>query len=381
MDNQATTPVDQRVLNEMLPYFNELYANASSTDHRPGAAAAEAVENARAQVASTIGAREEEIIFTSGATESDNLAIQGAAMQLKDRGSHIVTCTTEHKAVLDVCTYLQSKGWSVTCLPVDSKGNIDLESLESEITPQTVLVTIAFANNEIGTISESEKIGRITRDHGILLHADAAQAVGHVPVDVNRMNIDLMSMSAHKAYGPKGVGGLFIRRHNPRVEISPLVHGGGQEKGLRSGTLNVPGIVGFGKALEIANEEMASEGRRLSDWTAKMRREFAEQFQGAEQNGHPTRKLPHNLNMYFPKIESKAIIQAVSSELAVSAGSACATSQIEPSHVIMALGYGPERAHSSIRFGLGRFNTRQEIEYAIGRIVSVAGRLQRIQVN
>jgi cysteine desulfurase len=380
MDYHATTPVDKRVLDEMLPYFNEIYANASSTDHRPGAAAAAAVENARSQVATTIGAREEEIVFTSGATESDNLAIQGVAMQLREKGNHIITCSTEHKAVLDACEYLESQGWSQSVLPVDPRGDIDLGSLESAIKPQTVLISLMLANNEIGTVLVADQVGKIARDHGVLFHTDAAQAVGHIPVDVNRINADLMSISAHKVYGPKGVGALFIRRHNPRVKLTPLVHGGGQEKGLRSGTLNVPGIVGLGKALEIASKEMDSEGKRLSAWTTRMRNEFTELVEGAEQNGHPTRRLPQNLNMYFPGIESKAVIQAVSSELAISAGSACTTNETKPSHVILALGYGPERAHSSIRFGLGRFNTEAEVGYAIDRVNEAVRRLQRISV-
>lgn len=381
MDHHATTPVDNRVLESMIPYFNEVYANASSTDHRPGAAAAAAVESARSQVATTIGAREEEIVFTSGATESDNLAIQGVAMQLREKGKHIITCATEHKAVLDACEYLETQGWSITVLPVDSRGDVDLGDLESAIKPQTVLISLMLANNEIGTVLVAGEVGKIAKEHSVLFHTDAAQAVGHIPVDVNSINADLMSISAHKVYGPKGVGALFIRRHNPRVKLTPLIHGGGQEKGLRSGTLNVPGIVGLGKALEIAGKEMNSEGKRLSAWTTRMKNEFSELVERAEQNGHPTRRLPHNLNMYFPGIESKAVIQAVSSELAISAGSACTTNETKPSHVILALGYGPERAHSSIRFGLGRFNTEAEVNYAVERVIAVTSRLKKIRVN
>lgn len=379
MDHHATTPVDKRVLDAMLPFFNEFYANASSTDHRPGAAAAAAVEDARSQVATIIGAREEEIVFTSGATESDNLAIQGVAMQLKEKGKHIITCATEHKAVLDACEYLGGLGWSVTVLPVDSRGDIDLGGLESAIRPQTVLISLMLANNEIGTILVAEEVGKIARDHGVLFHTDAAQAVGHIPVDVNKINADLMSISAHKVYGPKGVGALYVRRHNPRVKLIPLIYGGGQEKGLRSGTLNVPGIVGLGKALEIARREMNSEGRRLMGWTEKMRVDFVDAVEGAEQNGHPTRRLPHNLNVFFPRIESKAVVQAVSSELAISAGSACTTNETKPSHVLLALGFGPERAHSSIRFGLGRFNTEAEVEYAVQRVTEVVERLRKLR--
>ena len=320
-------------------------------------------------------------MFTSGATESDNLAIQGVTAQLKEKGKHIITCATEHKAVLDACEYLETHGWSVTVLPVDSRGDIDLGSLESAIKPQTVLISLMLANNEIGTVLVAEEVGKIAKEHGVLFHTDAAQAVGHIPVDVNRISADLMSISAHKVYGPKGVGALFIRRHNPRVKLTPLVYGGGQEKGLRSGTLNVPGIVGLGKALEIASKEMNSEGKRLLTWTTMMKTEFSELVPGAEQNGHPTRRLPHNLNMYFPGIESKAVIQAVSTELAISAGSACTTNETKPSHVILALGYGPERAHSSIRFGLGRFNTEAEVKYAVDRVNQIVRRLKRIHTN
>ncbi len=379
MDCHATTPVDPRVLEAMLPYFTQEFGNASSIDHIYGSKAADGVEKAREQVASIIGSRSEEVIFTSGATESDNLAIQGVASAYEGKGKHIITCTTEHKAVLATCKQLERLGWSVTYLPVDCYGLIDLQKLEESITDQTVLISVAFANNEIGTIATVEEIGKIAKDHAVFFHTDAAQAVGHIPVDVNKMNIDLMSMSAHKVCGPKGVGVLYVRHHNLRVKIQPITYGGGQEKGLRSGTLNVPAIVGTGKALSIAGREMEGEGQRLATWTEKMKKTFMDQIELTEQNGHPTRKLPHNLNMCFKGVESKAIIQAVFSEIAISAGSACTTETVEPSHVILALGYDEQRAHSSIRFGLGRFNTEEEVNFVIDRIADVVRRLRKIR--
>jgi len=379
MDYHATTPVDPRVLEAMLPYFTEEFGNPSSVDHVYGSKAANGVEKAREQAGKLINASPMEIIFTSGATESNNIAIQGIAKAYQGKGRHIITCTTEHKAVLDTCRHLESLGWSVTYVPVDRYGLVDLQRMEGSITDQTVLVSVAFANNEVGTIAHVAEIGKIARDHGVLFHTDAAQAVGHIPVDVEGMNIDLMSMSAHKVYGPKGIGALYLRRRGKKAELDPITYGGGQEKRLRPGTLNVPAIVGMGKALDLAGKEMPSEGQRLSSWTSKMKNEFLNQIELAEQNGHPTRKLPHNLNMCFQGVESKAIIQAVSSEIAISAGSACTTESVEPSHVILALGYDERRAHSSIRFGLGRFNTQEEIDFVVDRIVDTVTRLRRIR--
>ena len=378
MDCHATTPVDPRVLESMLPYFTEEYGNASSIDHIYGSKAADVVEKARKQVAELINASPTETIFTSGATESDNIAIQGIAKAYEKKGRHIVTCTTEHKAVLDTCTHLESLGWSVTRVPVDHVGTIDLQKLEECITNQTVLISVAFANNEIGTIAPIEEIGKIARDHGVLFHTDAAQAVGHIPVDVQKMNIDMMSISAHKVYGPKGIGVLYIRHEAGRTMPTPITHGGGQERALRPGTLNVPAIVGAGKALSLARREMHAEGERLASWANRMKVEFLNRIESAEQNGHPVMKLPHNLNMYFRGTESKAIIQAVSSEIAISAGSACTTKSVEPSHVILALGYDEQRAHSSVRFGLSRFNTEEEVGFVIDRIVDTVNRLRRI---
>ncbi len=381
MDCHSTTPLDRRVLDTMLPYLTTEYGNASSLDHTYGTTAANAVEEARARIASLINASPGEIIFTSGATESDNLALEGIARTNARQGRHIITCTIEHRAVLDTCKYLEGLGWSVTYVPVDITGRIDLEKLERSITDSTVLISVMFANNEIGTISPISEIGRISKERGVLFHTDAAQAVGHIPVDVNAMNIDLMSLSAHKVYGPKGIGALYVRRHDPRVKIEGLVRGGGHERGLRSGTLNVPGIVGMGKALEVAGREMKSEGERLRKWTTKMKDAFENRIPDSEQNGHPTYKLPHNLNMFIRGVESKALIQSLRSDVAISAGSACTTKDVEPSYVLLALGHSPERAHSSIRFGLGRHNTEEEIDFIIEAVQKSGLRLRNIRVH
>jgi cysteine desulfurase len=380
MDNHATTPLDARVLDAMMPYFTENFGNPASSDHSYGAKAAEAVEYAREQVANLVNCSPNEIVFTSGATEADNLAIKGIAEAFRSKGRHIITCSTEHKAVLDTYEYLEKLGWSVTNLPVDEYGTIDVAKLESSIRSDTVLISVMFANNEIGTIGPVEQIGRIAKDHGVLFHSDAAQAVGHIPVDVKSLEIDMLSISGHKVNGPKGIGALFIRSHVPRIKPIPQMTGGGQEKGFRSGTLNVPGIVGFGKALELARNEMAEEAERLGSWTERMRQVFHSDL-GAALNGHPTKRLPHNLNMSFRGIESKALIQLVSSQLAISASSACTTAEVEPSHVLLALGYDLQRAHSSVRIGLGRFTTQGEVDYAIGTIVSAVRRLQKLNLH
>lgn len=378
LDHHATTPVDPRVLETMLPYFSERFGNASSLDHSFGYDASVAVEKAREQIANTINARHEEIIFTSGATESDNLALIGTMEKYKDKGNHLITCQTEHKAVLDTARHLESLGKKVTYLPVDEFGEIDLDLLKKSITEKTVMISIMAANNEIGTIVEIEKIGKIAHDSGVIFHTDAAQAVGHIPIDVEKMNIDLMSISAHKVYGPKGVGALYIRSRNPRIKPGSIMFGGGQERNIRSGTLNVPSIVGFGKALEIATNEMNNENEQFRKWTKNMFEKFGSV--GAKLNGHPTKRLTHNLNLYFKGIESKAIINSVSSKIAISAGSACTTQVVEPSHVLLALGYDEERAHSSIRIGLGRPNTSNEIEFATKEIISVVENLSKIKV-
>ncbi len=378
MDYHATTPVDPRVLDAMLPYFNQEFGNAASIDHIYGFRAAEAVEKARKQIANTINAKSEEIIFTSGATESDNLALLGVAEQNMIRGDHIITCVTEHKAVLDSGKRLEKLGKSVTYLPVDMYGMVDTGAVEDAITDQTILISIMAANNEVGTIAPIAEIGKIARKHGVLFHTDAAQAAGHIPIDVEAMNIDLMSISAHKIYGPKGIGVLYVRRRNPKVNVAPIIFGGGHERGLRSGTLNVPGIVGFGKALEIAEKEMKAEDSRFRRWTANMLSSFQQAFEGVELNGHPSQRLAHNLNVSFEGIESKALLHLLRSDLAISAGSACTTAIVAPSHVLTAMGIDEKKAHSAVRFGLGRFNTVEEIDYAIERVIRAVSKLKRI---
>lgn len=380
MDCHATTPMDRRVVETMLPYFTDIYGNTASTDHTFGLNASKAVEDSRKKISSIINCKSEEIIFTSGATESDNLALKGITEKYKDKGNHIITCTTEHKAILDTSKELQEKGIEITYLPVDKFGKIDLSLLESSIRDKTILISIMAANNEIGTIADISKIGTIAHKHNILFHTDAAQAVGHIPIDVKRMNIDLMSFSAHKIYGPKGVGALYCRSVNPRVRPTPLIHGGGHERGIRSGTLNVPGIVGFAKSLEIASTEMNTENKKFKSWTTKIFKELSDKI-GEDKislNGHPTDRLAHNLNVYIKGIENKALITFIQSKMAISAGSACTTTLMEPSHVILALGYTTERAFSSIRLGLGRHNDDNEIDYAIDTITDAVSKLNRI---
>lgn len=376
LDHHATTPVDPRVLKEMLPYFTEKFGNASSLDHTYGYEASLAVEDAREIIAQGINARHDEIIFTSGATESDNIALIGTMQKYADKGDHLITCVTEHKAVLDTARHLESLGKKVTYLPVNQYGEINLDELKKAITKKTVMISIMTANNEIGTIADVEAIGKIAHENDVIFHTDAAQAVGHIPMDVQKMNIDLMSMSAHKMYGPKGIGALYVRGVKPRVKPVPLFYGGGQERNIRSGTLNVPGIVGFGKAMEIARKEMDSENKQFSEW-AKMLLSKFEKI-GGKLNGHPTKRLVHNLNVFFPEIESKAIINSVSKEIAISAGSACTTQIVEPSHVLLSLGYDENRAHSSIRIGLGRFNTEEEINYFQDILISSIHTISKI---
>jgi len=376
LDHHATTPVDPRVLEEMLPYFTGKFGNASSLDHPYGYEASVAVESAREKIANAIGARHDEIVFTSGATESDNLALIGTMEKYKDRGDHLITCVTEHKAVLDTARHLESLGKKVTYLPVNEYGEINLEQLKESITEKTVMISIMAANNEIGTIADVAEIGKIAHDRGVIFHTDAAQAVGHIPIDVEKMNIDLMSFSAHKMYGPKGIGALYVSSVKPRVKPEPIVFGGGQERNIRSGTLNVPGIVGFGKAVEISVKEMDAENTRFKEWSDFMLKEFEKV--GGKLNGHPTNRLPHNLNVYFSGIESKSIINSISKQVAISAGSACTTQIVEPSHVLLALGHDEERAHSSIRIGIGRFNIEPEIDFATKEIISLVESLEKI---
>jgi cysteine desulfurase len=365
----------------MLPYFTQVFGNAASVDHEYGAEAAHAVETARQQVAQLINAQPDEIIFTSGATEADNLAILGAAEQCADRGKHIITCVTEHKAVLDPCRYLERKGWQVTYLPVDQYGLVDPDSVRKAITPQTVLISIMAANNEIGTLAPVTEIGQIAHEYEALFHTDAAQAVGHVPVDVEAMNVDLLSMSGHKIYGPKGVGALYVRKRHPRVRLAPQMHGGGHERGMRSGTLNVPGIVGLGKALEIAGQEMETEGQRLGELRDRLWAGIQAELDNVQLNGHPTQRLPHNLNIAIPGVESRALLVQLKDDVALSTGSACTTTKVESSHVILALGHDEGRAHCSVRFGLGSENTEVEVDFVQERLVWAVQHLRQMAVS
>ena len=378
LDHHATTPVDPRVFKAMTPYFTENFGNASSLDHTYGYDASDAVKKAREIISNAIGANVAEIIFTSGATESDNLALIGVMEKNKEKGNHLITCATEHKAILDTAHHLESLGYKVTFLPVDEFGQINLESLKEAITEQTILISIMAANNEIGTIADIAEIGKITHENGVLFHTDAAQAVGHIPIDVQKMNIDLMSFSSHKIYGPKGIGALYVRSLSPRVKIDSIVYGGGQERNIRSGTLNVPGIVGFAKAIEIAQKEMEQENEKFKKWMNIMLAKLSEA--GAKLNGHPEKRLAHNLNVRFDGIESKAIINSVSKKIAISAGSACTTQVVEPSHVLLALGLSEDQTHSSIRVGCGRFNTEEEIQIAADEIYHAVESLAKIRV-
>lgn len=377
MDNHATTPVDERVLQAMLPFFTEIYGNAASP-HGAGYQAREAVETARGQVAKLIGASPKEIVFTSGATEADNLALLGAAEKNAARGDHIITCVTEHKAVLDAATRLEQLGRTVTYLPVDGNGTVDPDNVKRAITPRTILISIMMANNEVGTIADIQAIGRIARDHDIPFHTDATQAVGHIPVDVDRLMVDLLSVSAHKMYGPKGIGALYVRGSAPRARVSPIIFGGGHERGVRSGTLNVPGIVGLGAACAIAGRELSAERRRLGDWTARMLRRLEDELGDIQLNGHPSERLAHNLNVSIRGVQNMALANALKGEVAFSRGSACTSEKSEPSHVILALGGGPERANTAIRIGLGRQNTQEEVDYATDSIIEQARRLRQV---
>jgi cysteine desulfurase len=377
MDNQATTAVDPRVLEAMLPYFSEKFGNAASRNHEFGWKAEEAVENARAQIARLIRANPREIVFTSGATESDNLAIKGVAEANREKGNHIITQVTEHKAVLDACKRLEKSGCDVTCLPVASDGRISIDDLRRAITPKTILISIMQANNEIGVIQPIAEIGKIAKEKKIIFHVDGVQAVGKIPVDVQKDGIDLLSISAHKIYGPKGVGALYVRRKDPRVEVAAIIDGGGHERGMRSGTLNVPGVVGLGKACEICQKEMPEEGERLRRLRDKLREAIAGRLDGTAVNGSMMHRLPNNLNLSFSGVEGDALLMGIS-DVAVSSGSACTSAMIEPSYVLRALGISDDLSHSSIRFGLGRFNTEEEVEYVADRVVETVKRLREL---
>jgi len=378
MDNHATTRVDSRVLDAMLPYFTEKFGNAASRNHSFGWEAEEAVDRSRNQIAALIGAKSKEIIFTSGATESDNLAIKGVVEFYKDKGNHIISCVTEHKAVLDSCRALERAGKAtVTYLPVDKYGMVDPDAVRGAITDKTVLITIMWANNEIGTIHPIAEIGKIAKEKGIVFHTDAVQAIGKVPVDFEKAGVDLASITAHKIYGPKGIGALYVRSKGPRVRISPQMDGGGHERGMRSGTLNVPGIVGLGAACEIAGKEMPDEAQRLIQLRSQLQAGLFERLDEIYVNGHPTERLPGNLNVSFAYVEGESLLMGIN-DIAVSSGSACTSATLEPSYVIRALGIDDELAHSSIRFGLGRFNTEEEVDYVTDRVSKEVKRLREM---
>ncbi len=377
MDHQATTPVDPEVLEAMLPYFTREFGNAASRSHAFGWRAEEAAEKARESVAALIHAAPGEIVFTSGATESDNLALFGATDLLSGRGNHILTCATEHKAVLDCCARLEKLGWQLTILPVDRYGRVSPDDVRAGITDQTVLIAIMAANNEVGTIHPLREIGNIAREKGVLFFCDAAQAAGKIPLDVEAMGTGLMSFSAHKIYGPKGVGALYVRKRPPRVRVAPQIYGGGHEKGARSGTLNVPGIVGFGKACEIASRVMAEESRRLSGLRDRLQQGILADLDEVTVNGHPEHRLPHCLNLSFAGVEGESLMLSMD-DVAVSSGSACTSASREPSYVLRAMGVSPELAHASLRFGLGRFNTVEEVDTVARRVVENVRRLREI---
>ncbi len=377
LDNNATTPCDPRVVEEMLPYFTEKFGNAASRSHAFGWVAEEAVDYAREQVAKLINADPKEIIFTSGATEADNLAIKGVFEMYASKGNHIITCTTEHKAVLDTCKHIEKLGGQVTYLQVDAEGMINLEELEKAITDKTILITIMYGNNEIGVIQPIREISAIARKHGVLFFTDGTQAVGKIPVDVQADGIDLMAFSAHKMYGPKGVGALYVRRKNPRVKVTAQMDGGGHERGMRSGTMNVPGIVGFGKACEICMNEMEAEAKRLSTMRDRLEAGLME-LEEAYVNGSKEHRLPHVANISFKYVEGEGLMMGFNKNIALSSGSACTSASLEPSYVLKALGLGDDLAHSSLRFGLGRFTTDEQIDYTIKAIKETVTKLREM---
>src|SRR5881409_266159 len=379
LDNHATTPMDPRVLEAMLPYFVEKFGNAASRNHAFGWEAEEAVENARKQLARLIHADPKEIVFTSGATESDNLALKGVVEMYREKGDHIITGLTEHRAVLDTAKALETKrGIKVTYLPVDKTGLVSPDDVRQAITDKTILISIMLANNEIGTINPMKEIGKIAKEKGILLHCDATQGVGKIPVDVQEMGIDLMSFTAHKIYGPKGIGALYVRKKAPRVRIAPMIDGGGHERGMRSGTLPVPLIVGFGKACELCDKEMPTESVRLAAMRDRLQAGIMNALDEVYLNGHPTQRLPHNLNISFAYVEGESVLMGLNKESALSSGSACTSSTLEPSYVIGALGASAELAHSSIRLSLHRFTTEEEVEHVGARTIEVVKRLREM---
>jgi cysteine desulfurase len=377
LDNHATTRTDPRVVEAMLPFFTEHYGNAASRTHAFGWKAEEAVDTARAQVAALIGADAKEIVFTSGATESNNLAIKGAAHLYRPQGDHIITVQTEHRAVLDPCRRLQSEGFHVTFLPVDRFGRVAPAQVAEAITPRTILVSVMLANNEVGTLQPVAAIGKLCKERQVLLHTDATQAVGKVPVDVHELQADLLSLSAHKLYGPKGVGALYVRRRNPHVRLEPILDGGGHERGLRSGTLPVPSVVGFGKACELAAGSMSEEAARCRALRGRLHEGLTANLPDVSLNGHPDERLPNNLNLSFAHVRGEALLMALRT-VAVSSGSACTSASVEPSYVLRAMGVPDDLAHGSLRFGLGRFNTAEEVEYVIEEVTRVVRHLRSL---
>jgi cysteine desulfurase len=379
MDSHSTTPVDPRALEAMLPYFTEKFGHPGSRNHPFGWEAEAATDKAREQVARLIGARDpKEVVFTSGGTEAINLAIKGVAEMYREKGTHIVTLAIEQRAGLDVCKRLERQGFQVTYVPVGPDGLVDVEEIRKAITDKTILISVMFANNEIGTVQPVAEIGKLAKEKGILFHTDATQAVGKVPVDVEVMGIDLLSTTAHMIYGPKGAGALYVRRKNPRVRIAPMLDGGGHERGMRSGTVPVPLVVGFGKAAEICREGMAEEGARLKALRDRLQDRILSSLDEAYLNGHPEKRLPHNLNISFAYVEGESVLMGLNKEVALASGSACTSATLEPSYVIAALGVGSELAHSSIRFGLHRFTTEEEVEYVGDRTIQVVTRLREM---
>ncbi len=379
MDSQSTTPVDPRVLEEMIPYFTEKFGHPASRNHPFGWEAEGGVDKAREQIAKLIGARDpKEVIFTSGGTEAINLALKGVAEMYREKGNHIVTTTIEQRATLDVCKRLERQGFEVTYLPVGREGLVDVEAVRAALTDKTILISIMFANNEIGTIQPVAELGKLAKEKGIIFHTDATQAVGKIPVDVEAMGIDLLSATAHMLYGPKGVGALYVRRKNPRVRLAPMVDGGGHERGMRSGTVPVPLVVGFGKAAEICREVMGEESKRLAALRDRLQEQIVSKVDEAYVNGHPTLRLPHNLNISFAYVEGESVLMGLNREAALASGSACTSATLEPSYVISALGVDSELAHSSIRFGLHRFSTEEEVDFVAQKTVEVIHRLREM---
>lgn len=377
LDNNATTPMDPRVLEAMVPYFTEHFGNAASRNHPFGWEAEEGVDYAREQVAKLIGADPKEIIFTSGATEGDNLGIKGVFEMYATKGNHIITATTEHKAVLDTCKHIEKQGGEVTYLPVNAEGLIDVKELEAAIKPATILIAIMYANNEVGVVQPVKEISHIARKHGVLFFTDATQAVGKIPVDVNKDGIDIMAFSAHKMYGPKGVGALYVRRKNPRVKVTAQIDGGGHERGMRSGTLNVPGIVGLGKACELCRLDMEADTKRIQALRDKLENALLE-IEESYLNGHKEHRLPHVSNISFKYVEGEGLMMGFNKTIAVSSGSACTSASLEPSYVLKALGLGDDLAHSSLRFGLGRFTTEEQIDYTIEHVRNTVLKLREM---